>query len=358
MKKIFTILAILSIVLVEVGAQEPQSITKEQYSGFAQMALNCIQKEYPNKTGHVMDDEDDVLAPRQMHPAFYGCFDWHSSVHGHWMLTALIKHVPDLPEAEEIRRKLSENITQKNIAGEIGYFSEKTNRSFERTYGWAWLMKLGEELYTWDDPQAQELYNILEPLIDTIAAKYIDFLPKLTYPNRTGEHPNTAFGMSFAWDWAKATGHEELSRLIEERSINYYSKDVNCPVGYEPGGFDFISPCLAEADMMGRVLNREAFKYWVQDFLPELTTDKSCAILKPAIVTDRSDGKLVHLDGLNLFKAWSLYRISGYFDEESPLLRESANHLLYSTFPNIFSGEYSGEHWLASFAIYAILSGK
>lgn len=302
-----------------------------------------------------MDNADDVLPPRKLHPAFYGCFDWHSAVHGHWMLVALLKRFPDIPEADEIRSKINDNITSANIALEIEYFSEETNKSFERTYGWAWLLKLAEELYTWDDPQARIWYHNIAPLADTIAAKYVDFLPKLTYPNRTGEHPNTAFGLSFAWDWAVTTGNENLQQLIRERCLTYYQDDTGCPVSYEPGGFDFISPCLAEADMMGRVLAQDSFLEWIGSFLPGLAEDGTSPLLEAATVTDRSDGKLVHLDGLNLFKAWSLYRIASYYPDPPESLTAAADQLFSSTLPHIQSGEYSGEHWLGSFAVYAFI---
>jgi hypothetical protein len=347
----FFVLIILLILATQSRSQEPE-LAMKNVSHLANLALECIHQEYPNKPGHVMDDSDDVLPPQALHPAFYGCFDWHSAVHGHWMLIALVKNFPGLHEEKEIRSKINHNLTPENIQREVAYFSENTNRSFERTYGWAWLMKLAEELYTWDDPQAQQWYQILSPLVDTIAARYMDFLPKLTYPNRTGEHPNTAFGISFAWDWAEATGHGELLELIRERCMIYYFDDKNCPVDYEPGGFDFISPCLAEADMMGRILAQEEYAKWIKYFL-EITPDNP--LFLPATVTDRSDGKLVHLDGLNLFKASSFYRMATYLPSAAPDLMTAADHLLASTLPHIQSGEYAGEHWLGSFAVYAFI---
>jgi hypothetical protein len=322
---------------------------QENASSFAQLALNCIQHEYPNKLGQVLGDNSYLKEPSELHPAFYGCFDWHSAVHGHWMLIKLLKDYPTMPEAKEIRQKLSENLTKENIAIEVSYFDDRHNKNYERTYGWAWLLQLANELLSWDDPDGKIWYDNLQPLTDLITNKYLEFLPKLNYPIRVGEHPNTAFGLSFAYDYASDAGLESLKSLIISRAKDFYSDDQNCPISWEPGGFDFLSPCLEEANLMRRVLSKEEFKTWVNRFMPSLTGSFK---LEPATVSDRSDGKLVHLDGVNLSRAWCLYGISKVLENND--LRLVADHHLKFTLPNIASGEYSGEHWLGSFSVYAL----
>ncbi|MDN5204831.1 DUF2891 domain-containing protein [Fulvivirgaceae bacterium BMA10] len=324
-------------------------------SHFAKLALTCIQKEYPNKLNQVLGGDIDLGRPSELHPVFYGCFDWHSSVHGHWMLVRLMKMFPSLPEAKEIRRKLNQNITEKNIGAEIVYFNGKHNKSFERTYGWAWLLKLAEELYTWDDPDAKKWSERMQPLTTLIANKFQNFLPKLNYAIRNGEHPNTAFSMALAWDYAKTVNNQKLMNLIAERSKYYYLKDKNCPTEWEPGGFDFLSPCLSETDIMRRILPNGSFQEWLHKFLPNLAKKRPKIPFKPAVVTDRTDGKFVHLDGLNLSRAWCLYGIASVFKgKKREIILNSANHHILTTLPNIASGDYAGEHWLASFAVYAL----
>ncbi|MEM7370848.1 MAG: DUF2891 domain-containing protein [Bacteroidota bacterium] len=329
------------------------SLTQEGASHFAKLALNCIQQEYPNKLSHVMHNEEEIQSPQALHPAFYGCFDWHSSVHGHWMLIRLLKTFPDMPEALDIRSKIDHNLQEKHIAQEVAYLNQSGRKSFERMYGWAWLLKLAEELHGWNDPQAQNWSRQLQPLTDAIIARYLDFLPRQTYPIRTGVHPNTAFGLSFAWDYAQAANHEALKRIIRESSLRYYGFDVNCPATWEPGGSDFLSPCLEEANLMRRVLEAEAFTDWFSRFLPDLPA----SLREPATVSDRTDGQIVHLDGLNLSRSWCFYGIASSLPESDPrggLLREVAEKHVRITLPNIASGNYEGEHWLASFAVYVL----
>src|SRR5210317_1910562 len=274
----------------------------------AQMPLHCLDVEYPNKLNQTLGDKTDLLSPTTLHPAFYGCFDWHSAVHGHWSLVSLLKQFPDLENREEIIKKLKTNITKENILAEVMYFNGKHNSSYERTYGWAWLLKLAEELHTWDDPLARELELNLQPLTDLLIEKYIEFLPKLNYPIRVGEHTNTAFGLTFAWDYANTVGNTTLKAAIETRAKEFYLDDTNCPMSWEPSGYDFLSPCLQEAAIMKRVLPKEEFITWLHDFLPELK-DKNYQ-LNVGEVSDRTDGKLVHLDGVNFSRAWALYTIS------------------------------------------------
>ncbi len=329
---------------------EKMELTLELANDLAELPLKCMDQEYPNKLGQVLASKDNLREPGDLHPAFYGCFDWHSAVHGHWSLVKLLKTFPDLEKADTIRTKLAENLTAEKILLEVEYFQMPQEKSYERTYGWAWLLKLAEELHTWDDPQAQEWSANLQPLTDLIVERYLEFLPKLLYPIRVGEHPNTGFGLTFAYDFAQATGHDSLKLLIEERAKFYFQNDTECPLSWEPSGFDFLSPCLEEADIMRRVLSPEAFKTWFDAFLPQLT--KSDIIYEPGKVSDRSDGKLVHLDGVNFSRAWCLYGIAEAIPEYSHLTAIANEHMEF-TINNLKNDGYEGGHWLGSFAIYA-----
>ncbi len=319
----------------------------------AELPLHCINTEYPNKLNQTIGSDDDLKSPSALHPAFYGCFDWHSSVHGHWSLVSLLKQFPAIDNAEAIRQRLLKNISKENIEAEVQYFYGKHNKSYERTYGWAWLLKLAEELHTWDDATARILETNLQPLTDLIVGKYMEFLPKLNYPIRVGEHPNTAFGLSFAYDYAITVNNEALKDLIEQRAKDFYMKDTGCPITWEPGGFDFLSPCLEEAALMKRVLPTEEFKAWLGAFLPQLK-DKNFK-LETGVVSDRSDGKLVHLDGVNFSRAWSLNKITEDLPEYKHLKHIAYHHINYSL-PSIVGDSYEGGHWLGSFAIYALNS--
>jgi hypothetical protein len=302
-----------------------------------------------------MNDADDVRAPQVVHPAFYGCYDWHSAVHAHWMLVRLLRLFPDLPEASQIRLVLNRSFTPENIQSEVKYLDEPNRKTFERTYGWAWLLKLSEELRGWNEPDGHRWATNLEPLAQAIVKLYQDFLPRQTYPIRTGVHPNTAFGLARALDYARAAGIKDFERMLIERARFYFEKDQNYPSAWEPGGEDFFSPALMEADLMRRVMPPEEFREWFKGFLPRLSSDTS--LLKPAMVTDRTDPKLVHLDGLNLSRAWCMLGITRALRRNDHLvkaLRESAQAHLQATWPEIASGHYEGEHWLATFAVYAL----
>lgn len=306
-----------------------------------------------------MNDESEVLSPSKLHPAFFGCFDWHSSVHGHWMLVRLLKLFPDLETAPAIRKALNENLTAENIRIEVEYLNQPNRKSFERTYGWAWLLKLEEELNSWEDAQGKIWAAILKPLADAIVQRYIEFLPKQNYPIRTGVHPNTAFGISFALDYARSTKNYQLESLLTERGMTYYFNDENYDAKWEPGGEDFFSPALMEADLMGRILEPKHFAEWFKKFLPGIETTKS--LLEPAVVTDRTDPKLVHLDGLNLSRAWCMFGIASHLPESNPLrkiLTASAIKHAEAGLQYITSGNYEGEHWLASFAVYMLSEAK
>jgi hypothetical protein len=336
-------------------ADRPPALSEDKAEYLYEFAYHCIDQEYPNKTGHVTGDASDLSTPSEMHPAFYGCFDWHSAVHGHWTLVNLLIHYPDFEYRDEIIEKLSLNITKENILQEVAYFAGEHNKTFERTYGWVWLLKLAESLDQWNDPVADTLQSNLQPLTDLIENKLKEFLPKLTYPIRVGEHPNTAFALSFAIDYARSMDRPELESLIIHRAKDYYLSDLDCPVTWEPGGFDFLSPCLQEASLMGKVLSPEEYQEWMTNFLPEILQNP-LHTLTPATVSDRSDGKMAHLDGLNFSRAWCLYEIGQALDNQA--LIQSANEHFEFSYDKISADEYAGAHWLASFALYALKTGN
>jgi len=337
--------------------QAALTLTQAEASHFAQLALKCVTREYPNKPDHTINDAADVRGARAMHPVFYGCFDWHSSVHGHWMLVRVLRLFPNLPEAAQIRTAINTNLTAENIAGELAYLNQANRQSFERTYGWAWLLKLAEELHGWNDEDGRRWSQVLQPLADAFVEKYLAFLPKQTYPIRTGVHPNTAFGIAFALDYAHSMGNEKLAALLDERSRSYFANDANYPVAWEPGGEDFFSPALMEADLMRRVMKPAEFATWFHRFLPVASEGQPASLFNPAVVSDRSDPKLVHLDGLNLSRAWCMRSIAAALPRNDPtralLARAAASHAR-DALSHVASGDYAGEHWLASFAIYML----
>ena len=322
-----------------------------QAERLSELPIHCVETQYPNKLGQTLGSSEDLKTPKHLHPAFYGCFDWHSAVHGHWSMVSLLKNYPGINTKQKLRQLLKTNISQHNIAIEVEYFQGKHNKSWERTYGWAWLLKLAEELHTWDDPLARELEENLQPLTELIAGKFADFLPKLHYPIRVGEHPNTAFGMGFAYDYAVVLKDTKLKSVIEKRAKDFYLNDKKCPISWEPGGFDFLSPCLQEMDIMRRVLAEKDFKKWLKKFLPELS--KSSYNLAVGIVSDRTDGKLVHLDGVNFSRAWCLYALGNQYPKYKHLIKVANKHM-HQSLPYVVGDSYEGGHWLGSFAIYAL----
>ena len=328
------------------------SLDSSEASRFAQLALKCVRQEYPNKLDHVMSGPEEVQSPRALHPSFYGCFDWHSSVHGHWMLVRVLRRFPELAEAKEIRAALDENLAPKSIAQEVAYFGQPNRKSFERTYGWAWLLELSSELRRWDAPDAQRWAAQLQPLADAVVASLENFLPKQTYPIRTGVHPNTAFSLRLARDYAAAAHDEKLLQLTEERARTYFGKDRAAPISWEPGGEDFLSPALEEAALMAQVLPAKEFAPWLRGFLPALLKSGKLA---PAVVSDRTDPKIVHLDGLNLSRADALYALAASLDDgHSPMLFALGDAHARASLPHIASGAYEGEHWLATFAVHML----
>jgi hypothetical protein len=337
------------------------ALTIESASNFAQITLKCVQKEYPNQPGYVLNQAGDVQTPGIVHPAFYGCYDWHSSVHGHWMLARLIRLFPALPEKDQITRALDANLTAENIQTEVAYFKRPGTQSFERTYGWAWTLKLAEELHASTSPDAKRWEEHLRPLTDALVQRYLDFLPKQTYPIRTGVHPNTAFGLAFALDYANAVGDTALKEMLVARSLDYFGKDVDYPAMLEPSGADFFSPTLIEADLMRRVLAPREFAEWFRKYLPGLSRGEPKKLLEIAVVTDRSDPQLGHLDGLNLSRAWCMRHIAAALPETDParaVLAAAANTHAVDALQHVATGHYEGEHWLASFAVYLLTEGR
>ncbi|WP_410795908.1 DUF2891 domain-containing protein [Parvularcula sp. LCG005] len=322
---------------------------------FARLALTCVHKEYPNKISHVLSSTEDAQAPSSLYPAFYGCFDWHSSVHGHWLLVRLLKAEPDGPYAELIREALATSFTAENIAGETAYFATEGRASFERPYGTAWFLQLIAELDEWDDPQGMEWRETLRPLEAVIVAKTSDWLPKLAYPIRLGTHNQTAFAFGLMIDYVRTTGNEAFEALLTDKVLAFHLEDRNCPLAYEPSGEDFLSPCLHEADLMRRVLPSDQFAEWLSGFLPTIPTTGSGDWLAPGIVEDPTDGKLVHLDGVNLSRAWALEGIAAALPADdarrASLLASAALHR-ETSIKAVSDVHYAGSHWLGSFATY------
>ena len=322
---------------------------------FAGLALSCLHREYPNKIAHVMASDADALAPHVLTPAFYGCFDWHSDVHGHWLLVRLARLYPSAPFTSQARAELARSLTPQNIAGEVSYLGREDRTSFERPYGLAWLLQLSSELRQWNDPQAQQWSDTLRPLETTAAARLKSWLPKLHYPIRIGEHDQTAFSFGLVWDWAGVAGDTEMRQLLADAARRFYAGDRNCPLNYEPSGQDFLSPCLAEADFMRRVLDRQSFHKWLTGFLPGIPHKPNTPWLQPGVVTDRADPKLAHIDGLNLSRAWMLEGIAhglGRDDNRVAALLRAAKAHRDAALPAVTGEHYEGGHWLGTFAVY------
>ena len=340
-------------------AQEPTMMippfTIETASKFSGLAFSCIASEYPNKISHVLQSDEDIASPHELHPAFYGCFDWHSSVHGHWLLVKMLQLFPELPERDSIIMAIDQNLSAENIKVEIEYFKKEGRASFERPYGWAWLLKLTSELVDSDVEYEQRWFNNLMPLAEVIKGLYYDYLPGLYYPVRRGVHENTAFGIAFAIDYAQAIGDVEFEAFLKERAEFYYFNDNNIPASWEPEGDAFFSPSLIEADLMRRVLSKEDFVRWFKDFMPEIPY----ALTYPAVVADRDDPKGVHLDGLNLSRAWCMFELAKVLPDDSQSHRDlwqAGYRHAAAALPNVLSDSYMGTHWLATFAVYMYLS--
>lgn len=333
-----------------------QKLTEETALKLSRLPLHCINTEFPNKTSHLSDTEKDaVLLPHELHPAFYGCLDWHSSVHGHWMLVKLLKEFPNLKNKDSIITVLDNSFQKEKMTLEAEYFGKYTSsNNFERTYGWAWLLKLDEELYTWDTPQGKKWHKTLQPLTVKITQLWKAFLPKQTYPNRTGVHPNTAFGLCFAYDWAKTTGDKKFLEQITQKGNDFYHNNTKIPAHLEPDGSDFFSPSLQAADLMTRILPKDKFLKWLKRYYTKEGLKRICS--QPT-VSDRSDYQIVHLDGLSISRAWNMKSIAKHLPPKNATkkqLEQTADMFVTQSLPVLFDGGYGGEHWLASFAIYAL----
>lgn len=335
------------------AADRPAPVTTEDR--FAALALDCVHREYPSKISHVLNSAEDAKPPRDLFPAFYGCFDWHSSVHGHWLLARILSTQPGGVYEAEIREKLARSFTAQNIAGEVAYYTSDGRGSFERPYGIAWYLQLVLELEESEDAQLREWRETLRPLEDEIVAHVMDWLPKLAYPVRLGTHNQTAFAFGLMLDYARAIGNGPLEAALVEKTLAFHRDDVNCPLAYEPSGEDFLSPCLMEADLMRRVMEGAQYSAWLARFLPQIPLDGRSDWLEPGVVRDASDGKLVHLDGVNLSRAWALEGIAGALaadDPRVPALLASARLHAQTGIAAVSDEHYSGSHWLASFATY------
>jgi hypothetical protein len=349
-------LLIITMTLMPQSPPGDANVDAAAAARFADLALACVHQEYPNKIAHVLASDADARPPRELTPAFYGCYDWHSSVHGHWLLARLARQFPDAPFAARARAALAKSVTPQNIAGEVRYLKGPGRVSFERPYGLAWLLQLGAELREWGPPAAAWV-AALQPLEDEAVARVSDWLPKLTEPIRIGEHSQTAFAFGLMLDWARTTGRKDLESLLVARSRDFYLADRACPLDYEPSGEDFLSPCLAEADLMRRVLGGEEFARWLGDFLPSLPTDARDDWLAPGVVTDPTDPKLAHLDGLNLSRAWMLEGIARALpdsDPRRPSLEATAKVHRDAGLKNVTGKHYEGGHWLGTFAVYLV----
>jgi len=342
------------------AASAPAGLDPAAAARFAGLALKCLHDEYPNHLSTTLDSDADALPPRKLTPAFYGCFDWHSDVHGHWLLVRMLHIMPDEPSqatsfAARARAELARSFTADNIAGEVAYFKRAGRASFERPYGLAWLLELSAELRQWNDPQGQEWSATLRPLETEAASRIKSWLPKLHYPIRVGEHDQTAFSFGLIWDWAGVAGDKQMRGLLQDAAQRFYTADRDCPLSYEPSGEDFLSPCLAEADFMRRILPPPAFARWLSAFLPKIPGNGSTAWLPAAVITDRADPKLAHLDGLNLSRSWMLEGIAHGLPKgdkrRSALLAAAAAHAAASL-PEITGEHYEGGHWLGTYAVY------
>jgi DUF2891 family protein len=352
--------------LVPVAATAANDTTSPKFDAaaaerFAKLALACVGKEYPNKITHVLNSDTDVAPPRKLTPSFYGCYDWHSSVHGHWLLVRLLRTFPDASFAGVAREALRKSLTAENLKQEAAYIRGEGRASFERPYGLAWLLQLCAELREWDNDQAREMAANLHPLEQAAVERLKTWLPKLSHPVRIGEHDQTAFGLGLILDYARSTKNDSLARLVDDSARKFFLSDKNCPLNYEPSGEDFLSPCLAEADVMRRVLSQEEFAKWLKDFLPQIPgtsrrNEASTANWLPIVVSpDPSDPKLAHLDGLNLSRAWMLEGIASSLPANDPrraAIQVAADEHRRAGLSAVTGAHYEGGHWLGSFAVY------
>ena len=309
----------------------------------ARLALDCVRREYPNRIGHLLASDADVLPPRRLTPAFFGCFDWHSAVHAHWLLARLCRTAPEADYAVAARSALARSLTPANAAAELRYVAMRPG--FERPYGMAWLLQLVAELHEWDDPDGQVWRETLRLLEDHAASVFADWLPKITHPVRSGTHDQTAFSLALVHDWARITGASRLREIVERRSLDFFAADRAAALAYEPSGHDFLSPSLAEADLLRRILPPDSYREWLAGFLATFELD-------PVTVPDRNDGHLAHLDGLNLSRAWMLEGIASVAPSKR-LVTAAARHRA-AGLGALDKLTYAGAHWLGTFAAYLV----
>jgi hypothetical protein len=332
-------------------------LTARDVERFAELALACVHREYPNKIAHILNSDADVLPPRKLTPSFYGCFDWHSSVHGHWLLVRLLRLFPGADFAPRARATLQKNLTAENLGQEAAYLNGEGRASFERPYGLAWLLQLCAELREWADEDGVRFAANIRPLEEAVVVRLSSWLPKLPFPVRSGEHSQTAFALGLALDYARTVGNELFSKLLLARAFRFYFKDRNAPLEDEPSGEDFLSPCLAEADVMRRVLGQQEFEVWLKSFFPQIPPTLSSTWLLPAVSPNRSDGKLAHLDGLNLSRAWMLEGIASALEPHDPRrydVEAAAREHASAGLAAVTGDYYEGGHWLGSFAVYLV----
>lgn len=355
----FIVVSIISLFLVAnaAAAEQPDQFDSKAAERFAKLALACVRKEYPNKISHSMTSDADVAPPRKLTPAFYGCYDWHSSVHGHWLLARLVRTFPHADFVQPARDALRQSLTAEKIMQEAAYLRAEGRASFERPYGLAWFLQLNAELQEWDDPQAREMAVNLRPLEQAVLEHLNAWLPKLSNPVRIGEHDQTAFALGLMLDFAHGTGDQKLAALVTSKARQFYLNDKNCPLEYEPSGEDFLSPCLGEADLMRRVLPSHDFAVWLRTFLSQIPDSGSNKWLQPVESPDRSDPKLAHLDGLNLSRAWMLEGIASALpkaDSRLSSISAAAQAHKRAGLAAVTGEHYEGGHWLGSFAVYLV----
>jgi hypothetical protein len=330
------------------------TLTPKLASIFARLALSHVEREYPNKLDHVLRGPADLRSPRDLHPIFYGSFDWHSCVHGYWLLATLRRRCPDIAEAAAITALLERQLTEDHVATEVEYLAQPMRGGFERPYGWAWVLKLAAELSRHEDGAWSATFT---PLTQAVVTRFTEFLPKATYPVRVGTHFNTAFAISLALDYADTVHDIELGSLLREKAIAWYGDDVECQA-WEPSGDDFLSPALVEAECMRHALADADFVRWLDSFLPRIEEREPATLFEPAEVSDRTDGKIAHLDGLNLSRAWCWRSIAQAWpegDARRGIAHQAAASHLAASLPHV-AGNYMGEHWLASFAALALIA--
>jgi hypothetical protein len=331
------------------------TLTPALASRFASLALGHVRREYPNKLDHVINDAHELRAPRELHPLFFGSFDWHSCVHGYWLLARLLRTRDVLPEAGAIRALLDAQLTEANVAAEVAYLRQPNRGTFERPYGWGWLLMLAGELARLDSGEGRRWAAAIQPLAAEFVARFRAFLPKATYPIRSGAHFNTAFAMVLAFDYAATAGDAALAALLRERATGWYGGDEDCQA-WEPGGDDFLSPALIEAECMRRALSAADFPAWFARFLPRLAAGEPATLFAPATVSDRTDGKIAHLDGLNFTRAWCWRSLAAALEPGDPrrrLMEDAAGRHVEASLSHV-AGDYMGEHWLATFALLAL----